>query len=186
MNQMIASETPLSGVFVLDLERFTDNRGSFARLFCETSLSDLTNIKNITQINHSLTCETGSVRGLHFQYPPHAEMKLVRCLKGRVWDVVLDLRAGSKTFLHWFAYELSAENAKMIIVPEGCAHGFQTLEPNCELLYLHTANYAPQSQAGIRPNDPLLNIPWPLPFTNISTADQSHSLIDLSFKGVTI
>ena len=179
-------DTSIQGVMLIQLERFTDHRGSFARIFCETSLANVIFLKPITQINHSYTSQIGSIRGLHFQYFPDAEMKLVRCLKGRVWDVVVDLRPQSKTFMSWCAYELSAENAKMIVVPEGCAHGFQALEADCEMLYLHTANYAPQSQAGIRPNDPLLNIPWPIPITNISIADQNHALLENDFKGVAI
>ena len=135
------------------------------------------------QINHSRTAAVGTVRGMHFQNPPHAEMKLVRCLKGRVWDVAVDLRAGSPTFLRWHAEVLAADNARMLVVPEGCAHGFQVLEPESELLYLHTANYAPEAEGGVFCEDPRLGIAWPLPVEGLSRRDLSFAPIATNFTG---
>ncbi len=116
-------------------------------------------------------------------HPPHAEMKLVRCLRGRVWDVAVDLRAESPTFLHWHAEELSPDNHRMVVIPEGCAHGFQVLTPDSELLYLHTAFYAPDAEGGVRHDDPALGIRWPLPVTDLSPRDRSHPLIDAGDRG---
>ena len=123
---------------------------------------------------------------MHFQRPPHAEMKLVRCLKGKVWDVAIDLRAGSATFMQWHAEELSAENARMVVIPEGCGHGFQVLEEDSELLYLHTSLYAPEFEDGVLFNDPRLNISWPLPVTDLSERDRKHPLLTLDFAGLTV
>src|SRR5262249_48876555 len=141
--RVIVDYTELPGVSIVDSTPFKDHRGAFARLFCERELASIIGERRIVQINHSRTATRGAVRGLHYQRPPDAEMKLVRCLKGRVWDVAVDLRRGSPTFLRWHAEELSAANGRMIAIPEGCAHGFQVLEPDSELLYLHTAFYNP-------------------------------------------
>lgn len=111
---------------------------------------------------------------------------MVRCLKGRVWDVALDLRKGSPTFLRWHAQELSAANALMLVIPEGCAHGFQALEPDSELLYLHTASYAPSVEGGVCFNDPALNVPWPLPVVDVSERDRNLPLLDKNFQGITV
>jgi dTDP-4-dehydrorhamnose 3,5-epimerase len=113
-------------------------------------------------------------------------MKFVRCLRGRVWDVALDLREGSRTFLRWHAEELSPENTRMLVIPEGCAHGFQVLAADSELLYLHTAFYDPASEGGIRPDDPALAIPWPLAITDTSARDRGHALLESSFKGLSL
>src|SRR5207237_2682794 len=121
--------------------------------FCAVELADILGSRNIVQINLSSTRQAGAVRGLHFQRSPHAEMKLIRCLRGSVWDVAVDLRRGSPTFLKWHAEELDSNNARMMVVPEGCAHGFQTLVGDCELLYLHTASYALESEAGVAWDD---------------------------------
>ena len=124
------------------------------------------------------------MRGLHYQRPPHAEMKLVRCLSGRVWDVALDLRHNSPTFMQWHAEELSCDNACMLIIPEGCAHGFQTLEPACELLYLHTAAYEKSAEGGVRHDDPRAGIAWPIAITEISERDRSLPLLPPMFSGI--
>jgi dTDP-4-dehydrorhamnose 3,5-epimerase len=163
-----------------------DHRGAFGRLFCEEALSPLLDGRRIVQINSSRTTSSGAIRGMHYQLPPHAEMKLVRCLRGRVYDVALDLRAGSPTFLHWHAEELSADNASMLVIPEGCAHGFQVLEPESELLYLHTAAYAPDAERGIMYNDPAAAIRWPLAVTDISLRDLSHPLMAAGSKGIAL
>ena len=126
----------------------------------------------------------GAVRGLHFQLAPHAEMKLVRCLKGRVWDVAVDLRAGSPTFLQWHAETLSPDTMRMIVIPEGFAHGFQVLEPDSELLYLHTAAYNADAERAVRYDDPRLGIRWPLPVTQTSLRDAAHPPLGADFIGV--
>ena len=178
--------TPIEGVYIVKSTAFQDNRGAFSRLYCEHELVNILDGRRIEQINHSRTSLVGTVRGLHFQITPHAEMKMVRCLKGRVWDVAVDLRANSNTFLKSYAQELSVENALMLVIPEGCAHGFQVLEQDSELLYLHTASYMPSAEGGVRFDDPLLNILWPLPVTDLSKRDQLHPLISQSFSGIQI
>jgi dTDP-4-dehydrorhamnose 3,5-epimerase len=177
--------TAIAGVMVVDTERQNDHRGSFARLFCKEALRAVLGAREIVQINHSRTRSAGAVRGLHFQRPPCAEMKLVRCLKGKVWDVALDLRAESATLLKWHAEELSAENGRLLVIPEGCAHGFQVLSPESELLYLHTAFYTPSAEGGVRPDDPRLGIPWPLPIQDLSARDRSHALLADPYVGLT-
>ncbi|WP_043310835.1 dTDP-4-dehydrorhamnose 3,5-epimerase family protein [Pseudomonas sp. ML96] len=181
---MNITETKIAGAVVAAQLPFQDERGAFGRLFCERSLAALLGARHIVQINQSRTHAVGAVRGMHFQYSPHAEMKMVRCLKGRVWDVILDLRAGSPTFLQWHAEILSPEAATMVVIPEGCAHGFQVLEANSELLYLHTAFYEPKAEGAIRFDDPLVKIRWPLPVTDLSQRDQNHALLTHDFAGL--
>ena len=178
------SHTPIPDLVVVETTSHIDNRGAFARLYCERELAYIIGPRRIVQINHSRTAAIGAVRGLHYQRPPHAEMKLVRCIKGRVWDVAVDLRHGSPTFLHWHAEELTPANSRMMVVPEGFAHGFQVLEPESELLYLHTAFYAPEAEGGLRHDDPSLAINWPRAVTDLSARDGSHPLIDLNFSGI--
>lgn len=177
--------TPLPDLKLVETTPHNDARGAFARWFCEYELSQLIGSRRIVQINHSLTVAVGAVRGLHFQFPPHAEMKMVRCMKGRVWDVAVDLRRGSSTFLHWHAEELSPDNRRMMVIPEGFAHGFQVMEPKTELLYLHTSPYSPNAEGGLRFDDPAVGIAWPLPTTDVSARDGLHPLIDSSFQGLT-
>lgn len=181
---MKLTATPIHGVFSIDTSRFVDHRGAFARFYCEHELTSIIGERRILQINHSRTVQIGAIRGLHCQKTPNAEMKLVRCLKGRVWDVAVDLRADSPTFLQWHAEELSPDNARMLVIPEGCAHGFQVLEADSELLYLHTAMYAPDSELGFAYNDPALTITWPLIATDLSQRDQSHLPITSTFSGL--
>ena len=176
--------TKIVGVFMIENNPFSDSRGAFTRLFCEKELSSILNNRQIVQINHSITRTVGAIRGLHYQDPPFAEMKMVRCLKGRVWDVALDLRQGSPTFLQWHAEELTPENAKMMVIPEGFAHGFQVLNADSELLYLHTTFYEKSAEGAVRFDDPTLSIHWPLPITDISERDQNHPLINKQFTGI--
>jgi dTDP-4-dehydrorhamnose 3,5-epimerase len=178
--------TPIEGLSVAETTVFRDNRGAFARLFCRNDISAAIGEREIIQINHSRTARPGAIRGMHFQRSPRAEMKLVRCIRGRVWDVAVDLRANSATFLHWHAEELSEENARMFIIPEGCAHGFQVLEPDTELLYLHTEIYAPDAESGVAYNDPRLAISWPLAISELSERDQHHPFISPNFQGLTV
>ena len=178
------AKTDIKGISLIETESFNDERGMFARLFCSSALEEILEGRTIKQINTSYTKVKGSIRGLHFQGPPRSEMKFVRCLKGAVWDVAVDLRAGSPTFLCSFEVRLSAENLTMLVIPEGVAHGFQTLEPDTELLYLHTQFYSPAHEGGVRFDDPAFDIQWPLTPREISERDKSHKLINLDFDGI--
>lgn len=183
---MNITSTPLSGVMIVETISYRDERGCFYRAFCNRELAPVLGPRTIEQINISRTSMVGSIRGMHFQRHPHAETKLIRCIKGKVWDVAVDLRRNSATYLQWHAVELSEINSNMIVIPEGCAHGFQVLEPNSELLYLHTACYAPQAEGGVRYDDPRLGITWPLPVCDISARDLQHALITDKFSGVEV
>ena len=176
--------TAIADLMLVETSAHADARGAFSRLFCQQELSALIGPRRIVQINHSRTAAVGSVRGLHYQNPPAAEMKMVRCLKGRVWDVAVDLRRDSATFLRWHAAELSQDNMRMMVIPEGCAHGFQVLEANSELLYLHTAAYTPEAEGGVRYDDPVLGVPWPLAVTDISRRDAGLAPIEPAFEGL--
>ena len=176
--------TLLRDVFVVECTPIVDNRGAFSRFFCDQELNTILQGRRIVQINHSRTMAVGAIRGLHYQRPPHAEMKLIRCVKGRVWDVAADIRQGSPTFLQWHAEELSPSNGRMLIVPEGCAHGFQVLEAGTEMLYLHTAAYERDAEDGLAYNDPRLSISWPLPVTDLSDGDSRRSPISQDFSGI--
>ena len=177
MGSLILHPTPIEGLAVVETKPVGDARGSFARLFCARELQTLGLPGPVVQINHSYTQARGTVRGLHFQHPPRAEAKLVRCLKGRVLDLAVDLRRGSPTFLKWHAVELSPDNRLALYLPRGFAHGFQTLEPDSELLYLHTEFYSPEHEGGLRHDDPALGIAWPLPVAELSARDAGHPLI---------
>ena len=181
---MIMHRTPIADLVIAESKAFKDERGAFARLFCEQTLSIVLDGRKIVQSNHSCTEAVGAVRGLHFQNAPHAEMKLVRCLKGKVWDVAVDLRPQSPTYKRWYAQELSPQSANMMVIPEGFAHGFQVLEAGSELLYLHTAFYRPEAEGGVPHDDPQLSIAWPIPVTDISARDCSHAYLDTSFIGI--
>src|SRR5262245_4353691 len=135
--------TGLKGSFVIEIEPQADGRGWFARYYCKDEFRDIGHHKDWVQLNHSVTNKKGTIRGLHFQKPPMAEIKLVKCIAGKVFDVIIDLRKQSSTFLKWFAVELSAKNKKMLYIPEGFAHGFQCLEDHCELIYHHSEYYTP-------------------------------------------
>lgn len=177
---------PLPGLFSIQHRRHVDPRGQFSRLFCEGSLSAWGQPFHIRQINHSVTAERGSVRGLHYQTAVRPEAKLITCLRGSVWDVAVDLNPDSATFLHWHAEHLEAGDGHSLLIPPGFAHGFQTLTDDAELLYLHSADYAPDHEAGLSPHDPRLAIDWPLPVKNLSARDAAHPFIDSSFAGVRV
>ena len=151
-----------------------DMRGLFVRLYCKNTLQAHVQMPEISQISYSITNQQGAVRGMHFQKAPYQEVKMVRCLRGKAWDVAVDIREGSATRYKWHAEELSAQNNKMMILSEGFAHGFQALEPNTELLYFITTPYNPEAEAGLNPLDPALEIPWPLEVTNLSKRDQQQ------------
>jgi dTDP-4-dehydrorhamnose 3,5-epimerase len=183
-NRFDIQMTPLSDLKVVVRKPLGDSRGYLERMFCLDELHDVFDERRIVQINHTLTQAKGTVRGMHFQYAPHAEMKFVSCLRGAVFDVAVDLRKDSPTFLHWHAELLSADNHKTFAIPEGFAHGFQTLTDDCEMLYLHTAAYAPGAEAGLNPQDAKLAIAWPLPIGEMSPRDAAHAPIAANFKGV--
>ena len=183
---MRIEKLPLLGAAVIDAEPFVDHRGVFARFFCEKELSELIGDRHFVNVNFSRTLKKGAIRGLHFQRPPHAEMKLVRCIRGAVYDVIADVRKGSPTFLKWFGIELSAENMKMLCIPEGFAHGFQVLEENSEVIYLVSDFYSPKCEVGLNYADPLLGIDWPLIVTDISEKDSMRGMLDLKFEGISI
>ncbi len=176
---------PLAGLLLLQRGPLSDDRGYFERMYCTDELTDVLDGRNVVQINHTLTERRGTVRGMHFQHPPVAEAKFVTCLRGRVFDVAVDLRCNLPTFLRWHAEVLSAENHKTLFIPEGFAHGFQTLEDDCEMLYFHTAPYMREAEGGLHPLDPRLAIAWPLPPCALSTRDDSFQMIDDTFSGVT-
>lgn len=178
--------TAINGVKVIQNTKTEDHRGVFSRLYCENEYTNILQGRKILQINHSLTKKVGAVRGMHFQFPPNAEMKIIRCLKGCILDIALDLRSNSLTFLKYHTEILSAENQKSLVIPEGFAHGFQVLEESSELLYFHTANYAKQSEAGIRITDPCISINLPLEISDISERDLNHPLISYKWEGIKI
>ena len=177
-------ESPFKKAFVLEAEPYIDHRGKFGRIYCQDELKQIGHYKQIVQINHSLTRKSGAIRGMHFQYPPKAEIKMVKCLRGSVFDVIVDLRRDSDTLLQWYGEILSDDNLKMMYVPEGFAHGFQTLEENTELLYLHTEFYSPEHEGGVRYDDPMLRISWPLEVTEASKKDQEYPLLSNDFEGI--
>lgn len=181
---MTFAPTPLDGSFVISLKPQQDERGWFARTYCREAFRAIAPALEWVQFNHSLTRQRGTIRGLHFQRPPHAEAKLIRCIAGAVWDVIIDLRRESPTFLRWFSVELSAANRTMLFVPERFAHGFQTLTDNCEMLYHHTHAFTPSAEGGLRFDDPRLGICWPLPLTGLSPRDSKQTPLDDDFKGL--
>ncbi|MBT8592143.1 dTDP-4-keto-6-deoxy-D-glucose epimerase [Polynucleobacter paneuropaeus] len=184
MSQFSIFDTPIAGLKVIERKPNSDHRGFLARIFCADQLKSAGWERPIAQINQTVTKKRGTVRGMHFQNTPHAEMKLVSCLQGEIWDVAVDLRKNSPTFLKWHAEKLSSDNFRALLIPEGFAHGFQTLLDDCELIYLHSAPYVRGSEAGIGPNDPYLDISWPLDFFEISTRDAEHPLLNDQFTGI--
>lgn len=174
------------GLQLLIRKPIGDNRGYLERLFCLHDLQPVLAGKMIVQINRTLTVKKGTVRGMHFQYPPHSELKIVSCLKGMVFDVVIDIRRDSTTFGRWHGETLSADNHKSLVIPEGFAHGFQTLTSNCEMLYFHTAAYNAESEGGLNATDPKFAIQWPLPILELSSRDRSHPLLRNDFDGIVL
>jgi dTDP-4-dehydrorhamnose 3,5-epimerase len=181
---MIFKETILKGSYEIDLTPHGDSRGWFARTYCAKEFAQIGHELPWVQLNHSYTSQKGTLRGMHYQNPPFAEVKMLRCIAGAIYDVIIDLRKDSDTFLQWFGIHLSAENKKMLYIPKGFAHGFQTMENNTELIYHHTEFYTPEAEAGIKYDDPLINIKWPLPVTELSDRDAGHALIESTFKGI--
>jgi dTDP-4-dehydrorhamnose 3,5-epimerase len=181
---MTFTETILKGSYEITLTPHGDSRGWFARTFCKKEFEQIAHQQEWLQINHSYSTKKGTLRGMHFQNAPFAEIKMLRCIAGAVYDVIIDLRKDSPTFLKWFGTELSAQNKKMLYIPAGFAHGFQTLEDDTELIYHHTQFYTPSTEAGIRYDDKAINIEWPLTISEISERDTNHPLTDSTFKGL--
>lgn len=179
-------DSPLQGLKIIQRKPIGDRRGYLERLFCAEELQAVIPGKTIAQINHTLTAKRGTVRGTHFQHPPHAEIKFVICLRGEVFDVAVDLRRGSSTFLRWHAEVLSADNHKTLMIPEGFAHGFQALTEDCEMLYFHTAAYQPDAEGALNAQDPKLAIEWPLAIAELSPRDAAHSMLSDDFAGVAV
>jgi dTDP-4-dehydrorhamnose 3,5-epimerase len=170
---MIFTETHLPGAYIVDAERHEDHRGFFARLWCERELAEHGLNPRVAQVNAALTLRKGSLRGLHLQRAPRQEVKIVRCTRGALFDVILDLRQESPTYKRWVGVELTADNRRMVYVPEGCAHGYQTLVDSTEMCYQTSEFYAPELARGVRFDDPAFRIAWPLPVTSISSDDRS-------------
>jgi dTDP-4-dehydrorhamnose 3,5-epimerase len=176
--------TPIDGLLVLQRQKIGDQRGYLSRIFCAEELAAAGWSQPVAQINHTCTARRGTLRGLHFQRPPYAEQKLVSCLRGSVFDVAVDLRAHSPTYLHWHAQVLSADNLTAMLIPAGFAHGFQALEEGCELLYCHSNFYHPESEDGLNALDPTLSIAWPLAEAECSERDSHLPTVAATFQGI--
>jgi dTDP-4-dehydrorhamnose 3,5-epimerase len=181
---MLFLETPLRGAYLIKLEKHEDERGFFARSWCAEEFSSKGLDARVVQCNVSFNKKKGTLRGLHYQMPPSAETKLVRCTRGALYDVIVDLRADSPTFLKWFGVELTAENYRMLYIPKRFAHGFQTLEDGTEIFYQMSEFYAPHAARGIRWNDPRIGIAWPEADRTISQKDREYADLDRAFAGI--
>lgn len=171
---MIFTETKLKGAYIIDVKRLEDERGFFGRSYCENEFAELGLTTGIKQTNVSYNKKKGTLRGMHMQNSPYEETKLVRCTRGAIYDVIIDMREDSETYKQWIGVELTADNYRMLFVPEGFAHGFITLEDNTDVTYQVTQFYTPGSERGIRWNDPAFNIEWPIEPVVISEKDQAH------------
>lgn len=176
--------TILTGAYIIEPTPFIDERGFFARTYCKKEFEQIGFKGEWVQLNHSITNSKGTIRGMHFQNPPFSEVKMVKCIAGAVFDVIIDLRKNSPTFLKWFGAELSAGNKKMMFIPEGFAHGFQALTDDCGLIYHHSNFYTPGAEGGIKYDEPLVNIEWPLSISSISDRDKNHPYLTKDFKGI--
>ncbi|NER36174.1 MAG: dTDP-4-dehydrorhamnose 3,5-epimerase [Oscillatoria sp. SIO1A7] len=174
---MIFAETKLKGAYIIDLERRQDDRGFFARSFCQEEFGSNGLHTQFVQCNISFNHQKGTLRGMHYQVEPHAEAKLVRCTMGAIYDVIIDLRPESPTFKQWLGVELTGDNRRMFYIPEGFAHGFQTLSDRAEVFYQMAEFYHPESARGVRWNDPAFGIKWPLEPSAISSKDRSYQLL---------
>jgi dTDP-4-dehydrorhamnose 3,5-epimerase len=174
---LIFHDLPLVGAYLVELTPHQDDRGSFARIWCREEFSKQGLATDFVQGNASINPEAGTLRGMHYQEPPYAEVKLVRCLRGAIYDVIVDLRPDSSSYLDWYGVELSPAKLEMLYVPEGFGHGFITLKPDSEVNYLVSAAYAPGAGRGVRYDDPVLGIEWPGTVTRISAQDQGWPLL---------
>ena len=178
--------TKLAGLYHIERKPISDSRGFFSRFYCAEEFKSMGLNVPIAQMNHTYTKAKGAIRGLHFQFPPHSETKIVTCIAGEVFDIAIDIRHNSPTFLQWHAEILTADNRASLFIPDGFAHGFQTLTEDCQLLYLHSAMYQPQAEGALNAMDEKIAIEWPLMVTDISERDQHHPMIDSKFTGVTL
>ena len=178
--------TPIAGLFIIERKIIADERGYFFRLFCKDELSEIGLKKSLAQINYSHANKKFTVRGFHFQYLPDCETKIVTCIKGEVFDVALDLRAGSPTFLRWFGTILSEKNNRSMFIPEGFAHATQTLTDKSSLIYMHSGAYSPPTEGGININDPVISVKWPAKPLNLSKRDASFPYLSSTFQGISI
>ena len=177
-------ESKIQNVYIIEPEPFIDDRGMFARIFGKEEFKEIGHSKEIVNINNSATKKKGSIRGMHFQYPPKAEIKIIKCIKGAILDVAIDIRKESPTFLQYHSEVLSADNMRMLYIPEGFAHGFQALNDDIEMIYFTTEVYCAEKEGGIRYNDPIIGIEWLLEVTNISKKDKELKLLKNDFEGI--
>jgi dTDP-4-dehydrorhamnose 3,5-epimerase len=184
LNYFTLSETPLIDLKIITRNQKKDNRGYFSRLFCPNDLKNIGWHDKVIQINESFTSRQGTIRGLHYQKQPWSEVKIVSCVKGRVFDVAVDLRRNSETYLKWYGLELSSDNAMALFIPEGFAHGFQVLSDDALLIYVHSKPYTSEADAGVNPFDKKLAIQWPLSIGLVSDRDNTLPFIDLNFNGI--
>lgn len=178
--------TPLPDLHVFQRQHLGDARGYLQRLFCADELASFGWTQAVAQINHTFTIKKGSVRGIHLQMQPHSETKLITCLRGEVWDVAVDLRADSLTFLQWHAELLSADNQRSYLIPPGFGHGFQTLTDEVEMVYCHSQSYIPASEMSINPFDANIGVTWPLIVTEMSDKDRNTAMLTKDFMGVEV
>ncbi|MGK5594541.1 MAG: dTDP-4-dehydrorhamnose 3,5-epimerase [Parachlamydiaceae bacterium] len=178
---MLFHPTKLPGAYLIDLEKKGDERGFFARFFCTKEFGNYHLETNFIQVNNSLSAKKGTLRGIHYQLAPKSEVKIVRCIQGALFDVIVDLRPDSETFGQWFGAELSAENRRMMYVPRGFGHAFLTLENDTEALYMVSEAYSPECERGLRWDDPRFNIEWPTTPVVISEKDKNHPFFDASY-----
>lgn len=176
-------ETPLIDLKIIKRNQKKDSRGYFSRLFCPNELKNIGWTDEVFQINESFTSRKGTIRGMHYQKQPWNEVKIVSCVKGSVFDVAVDLRRDSDTYLKWHGLELSSENAMALFIPEGFAHGYQVLSDDALLIYVHSKPYTPEADAGVNPFDKKIAIQWPLSIGLVSDRDSALPSIDLSFHG---
>lgn len=181
---MIFQPTPIPGACTIEIEKRGDERGFFARMYCEREFAAAGLNTRFVQVNNSLSSRQGTLRGMHYQLPAAAEVKVVRCVRGALYDVIVDLRPDSPAFGHWYGAELSADNRRMMYVPQGCAHGFLTLAPDTEALYLVSAFYAPDRERGLRYDDPAFRIEWPIAPEEVSAKDRQWPSLDAQYHGL--
>ena len=184
MSNLEIKMTPLPGLVLINRKRHDDKRGFLNRIFCQKELGEAGWSTPVNQINYTMTMGKGTVRGLHYQLPPSAEMKLVTCIKGEIWDVAVDVREDSTTFLKWHAEPLGFKNNCSLLIPPGFAHGFQVISDEAEIIYLHSAAYDQERERGLNPLDKSLKINWPLPVAMMSEKDSAHEYINENFQGV--
>jgi dTDP-4-dehydrorhamnose 3,5-epimerase len=177
-------KSKLKGIRIIERNNYNDLRGDFSRLFCSDDMDKHGWKSPVSQVNFSSTSNAKTIRGMHFQHRPNTEMKIVCCIKGSIFDVIVDIRKDSKTFLHWEGYELSESNRRSILIPEGFAHGFQSLENGVEMIYFNSEKYNENKDGGLNPTDPKLGIIWPLPIGIMSEKDRLRPYLDVNFEGI--